>query len=59
MIPGWQEWLDTIYGAREAPEVKALPVRTGVSDAPRVPCARFPENHGFRPQDEGCPYCDE
>ena len=32
--------------------------RAGVSNARRVPCARKPENHGFHPSDESCPYCD-
>lgn len=32
------------------------PQKAGVSDAPRVPCARF-ASHGFHPRDESCGWC--
>lgn len=32
--------------------------KAGVSEAHRVPCKVSPENHGFHPEGELCPYCD-
>lgn len=54
----WAEMLEAALKV-EAREEAARPHvwRAGVSDAPRIPCARSPENHGFHPDDEACPYC--